>query len=136
VIDLVQVGARYRGVVIDLQVRSESGRIVASSHGFEWTRELIDLDTAVFPMLAGLCAYLDTVFNQRQIPILLAELERLPAGLMPAPDHHSPPDGAPLLPASRRNSDASLPRYRLVSILSGKRFPMDSPSHDALSTTR
>ena len=85
-IDLVQVGARYRGVAIDLQVRSESGRIVASSHGFEWTRELIDLDTAVFPMLAGLCAYLDTVFNQRQIPILLAELERLPAGLMPAPD--------------------------------------------------
>jgi hypothetical protein len=70
-------------VVIDLQVRSESGRIVASSRGFEWTQDLIDLDAAVFPMLAGLCAYLDTVFNQRQIPILLAELERVPVGLIP-----------------------------------------------------
>ncbi len=36
-------------------------------------------------MLAGLCAYLDTVFNQRQIPILLAELERFPAGVIPEP---------------------------------------------------
>jgi len=72
-------------VVIDLQVRGDSGRIVASSRGFEWTQELIDLDPAVFPMVAGLCAYLDTVFNQRQIPILLAELERLPAGLIPEP---------------------------------------------------
>jgi hypothetical protein len=71
--------------VIDLQVCGESGRIVASSHGFEWTQELIDLDPAVFPMLAGLCAYLDTVFNQRQIPLLLAELERLPPGLIPEP---------------------------------------------------
>ena len=35
-------------------------------------------------MLAGLCAYLDTVFNQRQIPMLLAELERLPSGVIPA----------------------------------------------------
>lgn len=72
-------------MVIDLQVRRESGQIVARSRGFEWTQELIDLDPAAFPMLAGLCAYLDTVFNQRQIPILLAELERLPAGLIPEP---------------------------------------------------
>lgn len=36
-------------------------------------------------MLAGLCAYLDTVFNERQIPMLLAELERLPTGLIPEP---------------------------------------------------
>jgi hypothetical protein len=57
--------------------------IVASSHGFDWTQELIDLDAAVFPMFAVLCAYLDTVFNRRQIPILLAELDRLPAGLIP-----------------------------------------------------
>jgi hypothetical protein len=70
-------------VVIDLQVRRESGQIVVSSRGFEWTQELIDLDPVAFPMLAGLCAYLDTVFNQRQIPVLLAELERLPAGLIP-----------------------------------------------------
>ena len=80
-------GCRYREAVIDLQVRDESGRIVANSGGFEWTQELIDLDPAVFPMLAGLCAYLDTVFNQRQIPILLAELKRLPAGLIPASAH-------------------------------------------------
>jgi hypothetical protein len=71
--------------VIDLQVRRETSQIVASSRGFEWTQELIDLDPAVFPMLAGLCAYLDTVFNQRQIPILLAELKQLPAGLIPEP---------------------------------------------------
>ncbi|GLW30414.1 hypothetical protein Areg01_33540 [Actinoplanes regularis] len=66
-------------------MRRESGQIVASSRGFEWTQELIDLDPAAFPMLAGLCAYLDTVFNQRQIPLLLTELERLPAGLIPEP---------------------------------------------------
>lgn len=71
--------------MIDLQVREESGRIVASSLGFEWTQDLIDLDPAVFPMFSGLCAYLDTVFNQRQIPLLLAELERLPAGSIPEP---------------------------------------------------
>jgi hypothetical protein len=33
-----------------------------------WTRELIDLDTAVFPMLAGLCAYLDTAFISARLP--------------------------------------------------------------------
>ncbi|BCY08705.1 hypothetical protein [Actinoplanes sp. L3-i22] len=71
--------------MIDLQVRSESDQILASSPGFEWTQELIDLDPAAFPMLAGLCAYLDTVFNQRQIPLLLAELEQLPNGLIPEP---------------------------------------------------
>ena len=71
--------------MIDLQVREESGQIVASSRGFEWTQELISLDPTAFPMLAGLCAHLDTVFNQRQIPILLAELEQLPAGLVPEP---------------------------------------------------
>ena len=72
-------------MVIDLQVRSESGQIVASSRGFEWNQELIDLDPAAFPMLTGLCAYLDTVFNQRQIPLLLAELDQLPAALIPEP---------------------------------------------------
>lgn len=71
--------------MIDLQVRRESSQIVASARGFEWTQELIDLDPGAFPMVAGLCAYLDTVFNQRQIPILLAELERLPTGLIPEP---------------------------------------------------
>ena len=71
--------------MIDLQVREESGRILAGARGFEWTQELIDLDCSVYPMLAGLCAYLDTIFNQRQIPMLLADLERLPAGVIPEP---------------------------------------------------
>jgi len=66
-------------------VPAESGRVVARARGFEWTQELIDLDGAVYPMLAGLCGFLDTVFNQRQIPMLLAELERSPAGLIPEP---------------------------------------------------
>jgi hypothetical protein len=68
--------------MIDLQVREESGHVVARARGFEWTQELIDLDRSTFPMLAGLCAYLDTVFNQRQIPMLVEELTRLPAGLI------------------------------------------------------
>jgi len=69
--------------MIDLQVRAESGRVVADAPGFEWTQELIDLDGSAYPMLAGLCGFLDTVFNQRQIPMLLAELEWIPAGLIP-----------------------------------------------------
>ncbi|MEV4507536.1 hypothetical protein AB0K00_01065 [Dactylosporangium sp. NPDC049525] len=69
--------------MIDLQVRDESRRVLERARGFEWTQELIDLDSSVFPMLAGLCAYLDTVFNQRQVPLLLGELERLPAGVIP-----------------------------------------------------
>ena len=55
--------AGISSVVIGPHVRGESGRIVAGSRGFEWTQELIDLDAAAFPMVAGLCAYLDTVFN-------------------------------------------------------------------------
>jgi hypothetical protein len=58
---------------------------VADVSGFEWTQELIDLDGSAYPMLAGLCGFLDTVFNQRQIPMLLAELERSPDGLIPEP---------------------------------------------------
>ena len=69
--------------MIDLQVRGDSGQVLASAPGFEWTQDLIDLDGSVYPMMAGLCAFLDTVFNQRQIPMLLAELERLPSGLIP-----------------------------------------------------
>jgi hypothetical protein len=80
---LILQWARYLKAVIDLQVREESGQIVVHTRGFEWTQELIDLDCSAYPMLTGLCAYLDTVFNQRQIPMLLAELERLPAGLIP-----------------------------------------------------
>ncbi|MEV4141253.1 hypothetical protein AB0J72_54940 [Dactylosporangium sp. NPDC049742] len=64
--------------MIDLQVRDESGRVLEHASGFAWTQELIDIDSSVFPMLAGLCAYLDTVFNQRQLPLVLDELDRLP----------------------------------------------------------
>ena len=71
------------GSVIDLQVRDESGRVLGHARGLEWTQELINLDSSVFPMLFGLCAYLDTVFNQRQLPLLLDELERLPVGVIP-----------------------------------------------------
>ncbi|MEU5946788.1 hypothetical protein ABZ793_14645 [Micromonospora sp. NPDC047465] len=66
--------------MIDLQVRTELGDIVARSSGFDWTQELIDLDRSTYPLLSGLCAYLDTVFNQRQVPMLLEELDRLPPG--------------------------------------------------------
>ena len=66
--------------MIGLQVRTELGEIVASVRGFEWTHEFIDLDRSVYPLLSGTCAYLDTVFNQRQVPMLLEELDRLPPG--------------------------------------------------------
>ncbi|WP_035863285.1 hypothetical protein [Cryptosporangium arvum] len=71
--------------MIDLQVRGESGQVLARARGFEWTQELIDLDRAEFPMLAGLCAFSDTVFNWRQVPMLLNDLQRLPDGVIPEP---------------------------------------------------
>ncbi|ABW12671.1 conserved hypothetical protein [Parafrankia sp. EAN1pec] len=71
----------YAGAVIDLQVRTECGTHIAhGARGFEWTQEFIDLDSSSFPALSGVCAFLDTVFNERQIPLLLKELDRLPAG--------------------------------------------------------
>ncbi|MFY1687329.1 hypothetical protein [Plantactinospora sp. WMMB782] len=67
--------------MIDLQVRTEVGDIVArGDRGFEWTQEFIDLDRSAYPLLSGVCAYLDTVFNQRQVPMLAEELDRLPQG--------------------------------------------------------
>ncbi|RKR91832.1 hypothetical protein BDK92_6254 [Micromonospora pisi] len=67
--------------MIDLQVRTELGDTVArGDRGFDWTQEFIDLDRSVYPLLSGVCAYLDTVFNQRQVPMLLEELDRLPEG--------------------------------------------------------
>ncbi|GIF70382.1 hypothetical protein Ais01nite_84170 [Asanoa ishikariensis] len=36
-------------------------------------------------MLFGLCAYYDTSFNRRQLPLLLADLDRLPPGVIPEP---------------------------------------------------
>lgn len=67
--------------MIDLQVRDESGRILArGTRGLDWSQEFIDLDSSAYPMLAGICAYLDAIFNSRQIPLLLGELQRLPTG--------------------------------------------------------
>ncbi len=64
-----------------MQVRTEQGAIVArGSRGIEWSQELIDLDRSAYPMLGGLCAFLDTMFNLRQLPSLIDELDRLPDG--------------------------------------------------------
>ena len=47
--------------------------------GVEWTDAFAALDSVRFPMLWALIPYGDAVFNQRQVPLLLAELDRLPA---------------------------------------------------------
>jgi hypothetical protein len=66
--------------VINLAVRGDSGGIEARAQaGVEWTSAFADLDPADFPMLFALTPYGDAVFNQRQMPLLLAELDRLPA---------------------------------------------------------
>ncbi|MCX5554457.1 hypothetical protein [Streptomyces sp. NBC_00038] len=65
--------------MIDLQVRDEVGSILAHSAGVPWDEALVDIDRAQFPMLAGLCPYADTVFNSWQRPMLLEELDQLPA---------------------------------------------------------
>ncbi|MGN9807085.1 hypothetical protein [Micromonospora sp. L32] len=68
--------------MIDMQVRTEQGAIVAEGNrGFDWSQDLIDLDRSAYPMLSGLCAFLDTMFNLRQLPSLLDELDRLPSGV-------------------------------------------------------
>ncbi|MFC8830112.1 hypothetical protein ACFT9I_32850 [Streptomyces sp. NPDC057137] len=66
--------------MIHLAVRGDSGGIEAHAQaGVEWTSAFADLDPADFPMLFALTPYGDAVFNQRQMPLLLAELDRLPA---------------------------------------------------------
>ncbi|MFJ2868706.1 hypothetical protein [Kitasatospora sp. NPDC087314] len=65
-----------------MAVRGDSGNVVASAEaGVEWAAGFADLDPAEFPMLSALDPYGDAVFNQRQMPMLRAELKRLPAGL-------------------------------------------------------
>ncbi|WP_329526259.1 hypothetical protein [Streptomyces sp. NBC_01462] len=65
--------------MISLQVRGDLGDIVARTRaGVEWTEAFADLDPAAFPMLSALIPYGDAMFNQRQVPLLLAELGRLP----------------------------------------------------------
>ncbi|WP_328980720.1 hypothetical protein [Streptomyces canus] len=63
-----------------MQVRGDSGDVVARAEdGVEWTSAFSDLDPGLFPMLWGLIPYGDAVFNHRQVSLLLAELDRLPA---------------------------------------------------------
>ncbi len=68
--------------MINMAVRGDSGNVVARAKaGVEWTAGFAGLDPAEFPMLWALTPYGDAVFNQRQVPLLLAELDRLPADL-------------------------------------------------------
>ena len=61
-------------------VRGDLGNVVARAEGgVEWTAAFADLGPAGFPMLWALTPYGDAVFNQRQVPLLLSELDRLPA---------------------------------------------------------
>jgi hypothetical protein len=63
-----------------MAVRGDSGSVVARAKaGVEWTDHFANLDSASFPMLSALIPYGNAMFNQRQIPLLLAELDRLPA---------------------------------------------------------
>ncbi|WP_206433932.1 hypothetical protein [Streptomyces sp. ADI98-10] len=66
--------------MINLMVRGDNKRIVArAAAGVEWTVGFPDLRSTEFPMLWALTPYGDAVFNQRQIPLLLTGLDRLPA---------------------------------------------------------
>ncbi len=66
--------------MINMAVRGDRGNVVArAGGGVKWTAAFADLDPAGFPMLRALTPYGDAVFNQRQVPLLLAELDRIPA---------------------------------------------------------
>ncbi|MFE9410579.1 hypothetical protein ACFYN0_17580 [Streptomyces sp. NPDC006704] len=65
--------------MIDLAVRGDLRDVVARAKvGVEWTAAFADLDPTNLPMLFALTPYGDAVFNKRQMPTLLAELDRLP----------------------------------------------------------
>ena len=63
-----------------MQVRREVwGEVVArAACGLPWATVLGDLDQAAFPMLGALDPYGDAVFNHRQVPALLRELDLRP----------------------------------------------------------
>ncbi|MEH1017874.1 hypothetical protein V6U90_33040 [Micromonospora sp. CPCC 206060] len=64
--------------MIDLQVRTESGEIVArGSVGLDWVSTLQYVNEDDFPLLGGLLPYGDTVFNSRQAGRLRRELAGL-----------------------------------------------------------
>jgi len=61
--------------MIDLQVRTETGEIVAhGSCGVPWTDALGQLDQGSYPCLGGLLPYADTIFNARQVGMLAREV--------------------------------------------------------------
>jgi hypothetical protein len=65
-----------------MAVRGDSRRVVADAEaGVEWTAGFTDLNPTEFPMLWALTPYGDAVFNQRQMPLLPTELDRLPVDL-------------------------------------------------------
>ncbi|MFB7030506.1 MULTISPECIES: hypothetical protein [unclassified Streptomyces] len=69
--------------MINPEVRSETGTVGArAKHGVVWGPELAGLDQSVFAMLGHLLPYADTVFNSRQVVTLLAEVPRLPPGVV------------------------------------------------------
>lgn len=55
--------------------------MASAKAGVDWTAGFAHLDPGEFPMLWALTPYGDAVFNQRQVPLLLSELDRLPSGL-------------------------------------------------------
>jgi hypothetical protein len=63
----MRVNRELRGVVV-----------ARAGCGLPWETTLRGLDQAAFPMLGALDPYGDAVFNHRQIPALLGELDRLP----------------------------------------------------------
>jgi len=61
-------------------VRGESGDVVARAvGGVKWKAAFWDLNPVQFPMVWALTPYGDAVFNQRQVQLLVSELDRLPA---------------------------------------------------------
>jgi len=65
---------------INVEWRNERGQTLARYDGPAVTRQLIDRAPAASMCLRFIDPYGDTVFNQRQIPVLLDELRSLAAG--------------------------------------------------------
>jgi hypothetical protein len=63
-----------------MQVRREvAGQVEArAACGLRWHTTLCGLDQEAFPLLGALDPYGDAVFNHRQIPALIRELDMLP----------------------------------------------------------
>ncbi|MEV0644847.1 hypothetical protein AB0I28_06250 [Phytomonospora sp. NPDC050363] len=71
--------------MINAQVRGETGEVlVRGESGLNWSNEMAGLDRSSFPMIGHVCPYTDTIFNSWQVPTLMDELLRLPAGVASA----------------------------------------------------